>query len=80
MAHADYVPPMSALMEENRNLRVELRQAKESLRDQFAMAALQGIIASLSALPLDDRSTDEALYAVNAYKFADAMLKAREEE
>jgi hypothetical protein len=44
----------------------------ETLRDQFAMAALTGLLNSggMSGDPLED--------AAEAYKYADAMLKARE--
>lgn len=48
-----------------------------SLRDYFAAAALQGILASYAGpdcgLPNDDTA------AVRAYDYADAMLKARKD-
>ncbi len=44
----------------------------DRLRDEFAMAALTGLLASNSAF-------NETAYAANrAYAFADAMLKQRE--
>ncbi|MRF66617.1 hypothetical protein GIJ48_08890 [Escherichia coli] len=49
---------------------------KRELRDKFAMAAMQGILANPSQL---DNVTDEAAkwVARDAYTVADAMLKAR---
>ena len=44
-----------------------------TLRDRFAMAALQGMLAH----PQCDAGTDTARYA---YRLADAMLEARGEE
>jgi hypothetical protein len=57
----------------------ELRPA--SLRDQFAMAALKGIIGavSLSGLNQGWTKTYKEAWTMEAYEFADAMLKAREE-
>ena len=47
----------------------------ESLRDRFAMAALNGMISSSSVV---DRTTvGKSTWALVAYQFADAMLKAR---
>ena len=46
-----------------------------TLRDYFAAKALQGIVTRgvVKEVPLE-------LYADNAYKMADAMLKAREQK
>lgn len=44
--------------------------ARSALRDQFAMAALTGLLAQ--EYPFDTEISEKA------YKFADAMLKARE--
>jgi hypothetical protein len=44
-----------------------------TLRDQFAMAALTGLLASC-------KSARANLYADDAYKMADAMLEARKEK
>ncbi len=44
----------------------------KKLRDEFAMAALTGLLAN------EDRDADASGYALDAYMFADAMLKARE--
>lgn len=49
------------------------KQARAELRDRFAMAALTGLLAnpSLERMPED-------VWASDAYIFADAMLKARD--
>ena len=47
-----------------------------SVRDYFAAKAMQGIIAS-EKLGDEEFATPE-MYARDAYKYADAMLKARE--
>jgi len=44
-----------------------------TLRDQFAMAALTGLIANRST------DTDQNWYATRSYEFADAMIKQLEE-
>ena len=49
----------------------------QTLRDQFAMAALTGILDSISLI---DRKYPSIKYAQSAYQLADAMLKAREEK
>lgn len=54
-------------------IREGIEQAMPSLRDQFAMAALTGMMAEGGA---DTFEGD----AINAYMAADAMLKAREVE
>jgi len=43
----------------------------EKLRDKFAVAALQGLLAEAHDRPAPDSVAD------SAYEFADAMLKAR---
>ena len=53
----------------------ELRRENISLRDQFAMAALTGIITR-SATYFGD--TEFKNFAINAYLIADAMLVARD--
>jgi hypothetical protein len=45
-----------------------------TLRDQFAMAALSGVLAN----PENDSFEHEA-FAIEAYRYADAMMKARGE-
>lgn len=45
----------------------------EKLRDQFAMAALTGIISS----PLLEDGISDQTFAKTAYDMADAMLQAR---
>lgn len=52
----------------------ELKQ-QPSLRDQFAMAALTGILASSTGV-----MADRSLYATVAYALSDAMMKEREEK
>ena len=42
------------------------------MRDYFAAAALQGLLASFESIGTRDA------YALVAYEYADAMLKARE--
>lgn len=51
-----------------------LMEARESLRDQFAMAAITGLYASESATM--DFGPSEV--AADTYRIADAMMKARE--
>lgn len=47
-----------------------------SLRDYFAAAALQGMLAHAD----DFREFSPQSYAGDAYKYADAMLRARSQE
>ena len=57
------------------NARAINNRAVQSLRDTFALAALNGMIASP---PVVDRfSVDKAKWARIAYEWADAMLSAR---
>lgn len=49
-----------------------------TLRDQFAMAALTGVIRTCKADTLEPRQTMEQHFANKAYAVADAMLAARE--
>lgn len=54
----------------------------ETLRDKFAMAALQGWIAcrpKIGGQPLDGTEEHAKLMAEVAYRYADAMMKARKE-
>ena len=53
---------------------VRLREAQPTLRDQFAMAALTGIIAR-SATYFDSQSFN--LFASYSYEIADAAMEAR---
>lgn len=55
----------------------------KGLRDEFAMAALQGMLASPNDAdkPISNRfPTVGDCYASAAYGYADAMLKAREKD
>ena len=53
-------------------LRAELDEAKAALRDQFAMAALTGLLTSPEILGCTPKKT-----ASDAYAMADAMIEAR---
>ena len=53
----------------------EKAQARAELRDRFAMAALAGLLAN----PAEARISP-AEWTYDAYRFADAMLKARGDE
>ena len=53
------------------------KESKPSLRDQFAMAALQGLLRSCGHDSLSDH--DLTMFCNTAYKIADAMLKVRDE-
>ena len=46
----------------------------KELRDEFAMAALNGMLSTLSF----NLHSEVKLYAKTSYKLADEMLKARE--
>jgi hypothetical protein len=62
MSHLSSLPPEE-----------DIKRAGESLlRDQFAMAALTGLLANPDAAKYSKDRTEVA------YEFADAMLKARE--
>ncbi len=63
----------AALKEQSSQLRAEARQ---TLRDDFAKAALGGLIAIETALAPDMRCSPEEL-AEGSYRMADIMLKAR---
>jgi hypothetical protein len=53
-------------------------QILKSLRDEFAMAALQGMISTAGAPCLGGLDGFEKHAAKAAYKMADAMIKTRE--
>lgn len=67
------MPRRESTSETIARLKVERDQWKATLRDQFAMAALQGLLASCLR-------PDKARTAEEAYQAADAMLAAREGE
>lgn len=50
----------------------EINQKTLTIRDQFAIAAMQGVLFNHWRSALDDK-----LYAERAYQLADAMLEAR---
>ena len=56
----------------------ELRREQPSLRDQFAMAALSGILASVISDKSEHALINETLIAEEAYVIADAMMEARD--
>ena len=51
-----------------------LREAQPTLRDQFAMAALTGLLSDT------DRDVTYGTAAIRAYDIADIMLEVRDEE
>lgn len=51
-----------------------LREAQPTLRDQFAMAALTGLLSDT------DRDFTYGTAAIRAYEIADIMLEVRDEE
>ncbi len=58
----------------------EEKEAKDAtLRDQFAMAALSGVIAKSRGFNGSAFSSEYEEYVCEAYKYADTMLKQREE-
>lgn len=59
-----------------RSLEKELAAARKTLRDQFAMAALTGCLASFGEM--DDPSEYASSIAMDAYLLADAMMEVRE--
>jgi hypothetical protein len=63
-----------------REIEAEAMVARKELRDVFAMAALQGMLASGKVAGSTIFKEDERVsYAKTAYDWADAMLKAREQ-
>lgn len=58
-----------------RGLEKELAASRQTLRDQFAMAALTGHLASFGAM--DDPSEYASSIAIDCYHLADAMMEAR---
>lgn len=59
-----------------RGLEKELATARKTLRDQFAMAALTGYLASFE--PMEEPTEYSSSIAMDAYRLADAMMEARE--
>lgn len=59
-----------------REVRLVRREPVRTLRDEFAMAALAGMLADPAVQV--GRSTQNDPLAKAAYQIADAMLKARE--
>lgn len=77
----DEIKASAALNERSMNAEIvsRLTEVRASLRDQFAMAALTGLIASGNdAYDLTDSDTQAAYAAFRAYTVADAMLAIRE--
>lgn len=66
------VPPYEDRDYMTRHMEIEV--ARQRLRDEFAMAALTGLLSSAGTM-----GTREG-YCQGAYEFADAMMKAREAE
>lgn len=66
------------------HLEEEMRKEESKLRDQFAMAALTGLIADLSRRTIDDKHSrvvdtdhNHRALAIAAYCYADQMLEVR---
>jgi hypothetical protein len=58
------------------HLPVQLTASNMPMRDYFAAKAMQGMLAYAYLKPLSGQS----MYAIDAYKMADAMLAAREQK
>jgi len=60
--------------------RMEKEQEHKALRDKFAMAALTGLLSNqkLASKCLDEGGAASGWFEINAYAYADAMMKARE--
>lgn len=58
----------------SQTIEAERKQARAELRDRFAVAALTGLLAN----PAEARISP-AEWTYDAYRFADAMMKSREE-
>jgi len=70
----EYVPkPFAAELNEARTAAM---RAVFTLRDRFAAAALQGMLADVDSFAYGQKP--EEVLARTAYRYADAMLKARE--
>lgn len=60
----------------------EVQKQAKTLRDEFAMAALTGWLASqplIKGIPISENVEDAELMTEVAYVYADAMLQARKE-
>ena len=84
--------PYSALVPDNRTGTVTPTMFEDSngmsLRDYFAAKAMQAMVTAMAsgdsspierAMRVANVKTPQALFAMNAYAQADAMLKARQE-
>ena len=70
----------AALLADVDKLRAELQAQRETLRDKFAMAALQGCLAYSYVNPSHGNfheNCNPAFVAASAYDYADAMLAER---
>lgn len=80
--HVDDMPSpqeiISAQQQEIEILHSKLKSARGNLRDQFAMAALTGILACFKEYTYIDNKLDkDAARANYAYILADQMMEAR---
>lgn len=69
------------VIEESTKIRREMRESVITIRDQFAMAALTGMLSDPNVNPENNKTMTEFREetARGCYLFADAMLKARDE-
>jgi hypothetical protein len=73
MANTDFTTPISVICDENKRLKRQLHHSRQILRDQFAMAALTGLI-------INPASTSPIVpITLRAYELADLMIKRRNE-
>lgn len=77
--HLFFQRRIDELESSNRALNAALKSQQASLRDQFAMAALQGLLAHQGqSWSVEHYDADD--FAETALNLADAMLKARRPE
>ena len=66
-------PPLSQMLEEISRLNQEVARLRESKRERYAAAAMQGIISGSGNSDGDVEYT-ASIVAENAFKMADAMI------
>jgi hypothetical protein len=75
MPNLKETPAEEMLRRENDKLRARLVLSRETLRDKFAMVALQGLLLHLGH-PV--KAPPRLWFAAEAYAYADAMLAYRD--